>query len=138
MSSTQASLYRENGYLVVPDLFTAAEIGELKAETTRIFRGERGSVAGLLDVTAQMSDAEVLRKYLAIHFPHKLSPLIRRFLSHPALIDVLTRLIGLNVKCMQSMLFSQGPGQARASLASGRVLHPHARPIAHGGLDRDR
>ena len=111
MSSTQAAYYADNGYLVVPGLFTGAEIGELKAETTRIFRGERGPVPGLLDGSAQMPDAEVLRKYLAIHFPHKLSPLIRRFLSHPALIDVLTSLIGPNVKCMQSMLFVKGPGK---------------------------
>lgn len=111
MSSSQADFYRENGYLVVPDLFTAAELAELKAETTRIFRGERGSVPGLLDVTAQMSDADVLRKYLAIHFPHKLSPVIQRSLAHPAVVEVLTRLIGPNVKCMQSMLFVKGPGK---------------------------
>lgn len=42
MSNAQADFYRQNGYLVVPDLFTAAEIQELKAETARIFRGSAG------------------------------------------------------------------------------------------------
>ena len=111
MTASQAEFYRQNGYLVVPDLFTAAEIQELKAETSRIFRGERGPVEGLLEVAPQMTDAEVLRKYLAIHFPHKLSPLIERNLSHPAIVEVLTRIIGPNVKCMQSMLFVKGPGK---------------------------
>jgi len=40
---------------------------------------------------------------------------MRRHLSHPAQVDVLTRIIGPNVKCMQSMLFiksSGKPGQA--------------------------
>ena len=68
MTTPQADFYRQNGYLVVPDVFTAAEMQELKVETTRIFRGKRGPVEGLLEVAPQMTDAEVLRKYLAIHF----------------------------------------------------------------------
>ena len=80
MTTPQADFYRQNGYLVVPDLCTAVEMQELKVETTRIFRGNLGPVEGLLEVTPQMTDAEVLRKYLAIHFPHKLSPMIERSL----------------------------------------------------------
>jgi len=111
MTTPQADFYRQNGYLVVPDLFTAAEMQELQVETTRIFRGKRGPVEGLLEVAPQMTDAEVLRKYLAIHFPHKLSPMIERSLSHPGIVEVLTHIIGPNVKCMQSMLFVKGPGK---------------------------
>ena len=111
MTTPQADFYRQNGYLVVPDLFTAAEMQELKVETTRIFRGKRGPVEGLLEVAPQMTDAEVLRKYLAIHFPHKLSPMIERSLSHRGIVEVLTHIIGPNVKCMQSMLFVKGPGK---------------------------
>ena len=111
MTTSQAVFYRQNGYLVVPDLFSAAEMQELKVETTRIFRGKRGPVEGLLEVAPQMTDAEVLRKYLAIHFPHKLSPMIERSLSHPGIVEVLTHIIGPNVKCMQSMLFVKGPGK---------------------------
>ena len=58
---------------------------------------------------------EVLRRYLCIHFPHKISPAMHDVLAHPALVEVLTRIIGPNVKCMQSMLFikaSGKPGQA--------------------------
>jgi ectoine hydroxylase-related dioxygenase (phytanoyl-CoA dioxygenase family) len=111
MTAALGDSYRKNGYLVVPNLFTAAEIGEFKAETTRLFRGERGPVEGLLDVTPQMTDAEVLRQYLAIHFPHRLSPVIERSLAHPGIVEVLTKIIGPNIKCMQSMLFVKGPGK---------------------------
>jgi hypothetical protein len=45
MNAAMGDLYRENGYLVVPNLFTASEIGEIKAETTRLFRGERGPIS---------------------------------------------------------------------------------------------
>jgi ectoine hydroxylase-related dioxygenase (phytanoyl-CoA dioxygenase family) len=111
MVTDQAQIYRDNGYLIVPDLFSAAAIDELRAETVSIFRGHRGPVAGLLNVDSKVSDAEVLRKYLAIHFPHKISPVIERCLSHPGVVDVLTKIIGPNVKCMQSMLFVKGPGK---------------------------
>jgi len=111
MNAALGEFYRENGYLVVPDLFTAIEIREFKAETTRLFRGERGPIEGLLKVTPQMTDTEVLRQYLAVHFPHKLSPVIERSLAHPGIVEALTLIIGANVKCMQSMLFVKGPGK---------------------------
>jgi phytanoyl-CoA hydroxylase len=57
----------------------------------------------------------VLRRYLCIHFPHKISPLMLEVARLPAVVDVLTRIIGPNVKMMQSMLFMKAegkPGQA--------------------------
>ena len=102
--------YDENGYLVVPDLFSQAEIEELRSEAVSIFCGRRGAVDGLLNADVSLSDAEVLQKYLAIHFPHKISPAIASCLSHPRLIEVLTHLVGPNLKCMQSMLFINSIG----------------------------
>jgi ectoine hydroxylase-related dioxygenase (phytanoyl-CoA dioxygenase family) len=53
-----------------------------------------------------------LKKYVAIHFPHKISPLIYASLSHKKIIDVLVNIVSPNIKCMQSMLFVKGPGKA--------------------------
>lgn len=114
MKSGQARDYFESGYLVVPNLLTKDEIAELKREATQIFRGRRGHVEGLIAVEG-LDDAEVLKKYLAIHFPHKMSPLIERYLAHSGITGILTQLIGPNVKSMQSMLFVKGPGKAGQS-----------------------
>lgn len=57
----------------------------------------------------------VIRRYACIHFPHKLSPLMRQTLAHPVVVAALTEVIGPDVKAMQSMLFTKGegkPGQA--------------------------
>ena len=62
-----------------------------------------------------MSDNELLSHFLALHFPHKMSPLFRSMLDSAELVQYLAELIGPNVKCMQSMLFvkkSGKPGQA--------------------------
>jgi phytanoyl-CoA hydroxylase len=63
----------------------------------------------------ELEDEAVLRRYLCIHFPHKVSPLMRDIARLPAAVEALTQVIGPNVKMMQSMLFmkSEGrPGQA--------------------------
>jgi ectoine hydroxylase-related dioxygenase (phytanoyl-CoA dioxygenase family) len=107
--------YKEKGYLVVPDLFSPAEIAALRRETAGIFRGERGHVEGMLDTVDGLSDADVLKQYVAIHFPHKISPVIFQTLFHKGVIEILKDIIGPDVKCMQSMLFVKGPGKAGQS-----------------------
>src|SRR5258708_4750134 len=105
--------FTEQGYLAVPGAIE--DIEELRAETTRICRGEVGDVRGLIPADLQDSDADVLRRYLCVHFPHKISQVMYRYLAHPVIVDVLTKIIGPNVKCMQSMLFVKAagkPGQA--------------------------
>jgi len=106
--------YREQGYLIAPELLNAGEIEALKKETVEIFKGNRGLVDGLIDAEGA-SDAELLKRYVAIHFPHKISPLIEAHLSHPAITKILTGIVSDNVKCMQSMLFVKGPGKAGQS-----------------------
>ncbi|MFL5801740.1 MAG: phytanoyl-CoA dioxygenase family protein [Roseiflexaceae bacterium] len=115
-ASTEASrFFHEHGYLVVESALSAAEIDALNAEAAAICRGNRGDVRGVLPVAASDSDVDVMRRYLCIHFPHKISQVMYHTLAHPAIVNVLTTIIGPNIKCMQSMLFikaSGKPGQA--------------------------
>jgi phytanoyl-CoA hydroxylase len=112
---TAASDYDRQGYLIIPDALSQAMIASARAETTAICRGLRGGIDGVTPTREQDDDAAVLRRYLCIHFPHKISPLMLDIGRLPAVLDVLTAVIGPNVKLMQSMLFikSEGkPGQA--------------------------
>lgn len=107
--------YAENGYFVIAGAFTPAEVEELRAETVAICRGERGVVRGGRPVPQGESDDAVLRRYLCIHFPHKLSAIMRATLFNAPALRALTATVSPNVKCMQSMLFikpSGKPGQA--------------------------
>ena len=47
------------------------------------------------------SGEDVLKRYLAIHFPHKISPMIADIIKEPKIASVLQQIIGPNVKCMQ-------------------------------------
>jgi phytanoyl-CoA hydroxylase len=104
-----------DGYLVVPDALSAAELAELRAEAVRICRGELGEIPGVVPAGPEDGDDDVLSRYLCIHHPTKASLVARSYLAHPAIVDVLRAVIGPNVKCMQSMLFIKAagkPGQA--------------------------
>jgi len=107
--------YEARGYLIVPDLLDPPLLDAARAEATAICRGGLGDVDGLIAAGTHEDDDAVLRRHLCIHFPHKLSPLLRDVARLPAAVDTLTRVIGPNVKMMQSMLFvkaSGKPGQA--------------------------
>ena len=110
-----AEFYERNGYYVLKNGFSLDEVQALREETVRICAGEVGAVAGADGRLPGETDDELLRRYLCIHFPHKISSLMHDALSQPKLVEALTAMIGPNVKCMQSMLFikaSGKPGQA--------------------------
>jgi ectoine hydroxylase-related dioxygenase (phytanoyl-CoA dioxygenase family) len=115
ITTENIQFYQDYGYLVARGLFSPTEVEELKTDTAKIFKGNYGQVEGMLPVAENESDSDVLKKYVAIHFPHKISPVIKKYLSHAAVIDVLTNIVSPNVKCMQSMLFVKGPGKAGQS-----------------------
>jgi phytanoyl-CoA hydroxylase len=110
------SFFRDNGFLVLENAVSDAEVNALNANAAAICRGEYGQAVGLEDArNSSLSNDEIMRQYLCIHFPHKASPLMHQTLSHTSIVDVLTQVIGPNVKSMQSMLFikaSGKPGQA--------------------------
>jgi phytanoyl-CoA hydroxylase len=114
VQSGRAASFEANGYLVLDDLLSSDEVEALRHETAEICRGHRGPVRGL-QPGDQPDDDEVMRQYLCVHFPHKISDAMRATVAHPRVVEVLAELVGPNIKCMQSMLFIKHagkPGQA--------------------------
>jgi ectoine hydroxylase-related dioxygenase (phytanoyl-CoA dioxygenase family) len=113
--SDRRTRYRHDGFVIEPELLSSDEVAALRHELVRIVRGELGPVDGLEAPGPAEPDGDVIRRYACIHFPHKLSAVMRDAVTHPAIVDVLRDLIGPDVKAMQSMLFTKGegkPGQA--------------------------
>ncbi len=109
-----AQAYERDGYVAVDGLLTPQEVDDLKAEAAAIARGERGEVIGAAPAQGRSDDA-VMGELLAIHFPHKASAAMHAAMAHPRVVEVLTALIGPDVKAMQTMLFVKRagkPGQA--------------------------
>ena len=107
--------YDEQGYFVIEDAFSPEEITALRDDATAICRGAHGPLQGRPEIPPDATDAEVLKQILCIHFPHKISAIMRASLDQTTLTRALVAALGPNVKCMQSMLFiksSGKPGQA--------------------------
>ncbi len=105
--------YDRDGFIAVPGLVPADTVDALREETVTIATGGRGDIIGSDLVTGDGQDR--LKSILAIHFPHKASPVMRAMLHDEAIVEILTHLIGPDVKAMQSMLFVKNagkPGQA--------------------------
>ncbi len=86
---SQRPRYESDGYLIVRSMLADEAVAAPNAETARV------------------ADPSVL----AVHFPHKLSATFRGALHHPAMVALLTQLIGPDVKAIQSMLFVKRPGK---------------------------
>jgi len=114
--------FKRDGFAVLRNAFSPTEVAAINHQALKICRGDLGAVdtavqSGLDPAGTPLieTDAEVLRRYLCIHYPHKLSDEIRATIAQPSIVNALTQVIGPNVKSMQSMLFikSEGkPGQA--------------------------
>jgi hypothetical protein len=74
-----ARFWDENGYYVLENALSMPEVEQLRAETARICAGEAGEIRGANPRIEGQSDDEVLRQYLCIHFPHKISRYRRCF-----------------------------------------------------------
>lgn len=107
--------YQKSGFLVVPNALSPGEVDELRQDAVDLCRGQWGEVRNLPDFDDDETDDELLQKVLCIHMVHKISPIQHRYLAQRTMVDVLTKIIGPNVKCMQSMYFVKSagrPGQA--------------------------
>ena len=91
--------YHRDGFALVEGFLPDEDLEVLRAETTRICRqelaaatGQDAATASEADIANVPSDPEVLRRFLCIHFPHKVSPTMLELLSHPRAVDNLVEL----------------------------------------------
>ena len=114
VSQAQIEAYQEQGFLVVEGLLNDEDVEAIRSDAIKLCRGEYKS-ENLHPVPNAESDTAPLSRYLCIHQPHHVSPVMREYLAHPAVSRALSRLVAPDVKCMQSMLFIKPPrfpGQA--------------------------
>lgn len=115
LSVDQVAQYKEQGFMVLPGALDTRAVEVLREDTARLCRWVYGPIAGDTAPEPDETDDDLLQRHLCIHFPHKISPVMRQTLAAPPIVAALTSIIGPNVKCMQSMLFVKAtgmPGQA--------------------------
>jgi ectoine hydroxylase-related dioxygenase (phytanoyl-CoA dioxygenase family) len=96
--------YEENGYLLVPGVFDAAEVEEMKDALARILAAEAGET--------NHSWSAVEDRGLVLKGHHDLQyhdAVFTRMVAHPRLVAVLTDLIGPNVQLHHSKMLVKPP-----------------------------
>ncbi len=130
--SAAAEAYVEHGFFVAEGLFGADELAELKTDLIRLARGEY-PCKSLQPLPAGIDDAQALERILCIHMPHFVSPVVKRYTSHPAIAETLGEIVGAHmadglwnggVKCMQSMFFAKPPGKPGQAWHQDEVFIP--------------
>ncbi len=114
MDAAISEQFQAQGFCVVEGALDGREVDRLCGEAIDVCLGRRGVIASNATDRCRAVD-EVNDRVIAVHFPHKISALFREYVGHPSITQVLTEIIGPNVKCMQSMIFMKGrgmPGQA--------------------------
>jgi phytanoyl-CoA hydroxylase len=115
--------YRNNGFALLANALGAEDVAAINADALRLCRGDYGELAygdpadgwsgsrpnSLAE--ADLSDEGLLRRYICIHHPHKVSKPARAALAAPRVVDALVGVVGPNVKAMQSMLFIKSEGK---------------------------
>ena len=108
--SALKAAYDRDGFVAVEGLLNADEVEALRAEIVAVALGERGEIAGA-EPRDGRSDEALVGDILAIHMPHKISPLMRATMAHRRIVPILEALISPNVKAMQTMVFVKRPGK---------------------------
>jgi ectoine hydroxylase-related dioxygenase (phytanoyl-CoA dioxygenase family) len=101
--------YRENGYVIVPDLLDAATLSAARQVTAELVEGASG-VAGhteLYDLEpSHRPDAPRVRRIKSPHLHHEI---FRRIMRTPRLVEILTQLLGAGVRLHGSKLNMKAP-----------------------------
>lgn len=90
--------YRRDGFLVVHDLYSPEEVSEMRQVLAELIEGARGLETHdpVYDLEpSHRPDAPRVRR---IKTPFKVHPLFRRMAEHPRLVEVLSRLIGPDIR----------------------------------------
>ena len=115
--------YRTHGFALLANALSAEEVASINDDALRLCRGDYGELAygdpadgwsgprPKSFAEADLSDEDLLRRYICIHHPHKVSSTARAALAAPRVVDALVRVVGPNVKAMQSMLFIKSEGK---------------------------
>jgi hypothetical protein len=109
LSPTEVKFYRDQGYLVVPDVLDAATLDVVRAEMARILDGARAVTTHTdhydLEPGHRPDDPRVRR----VKMPHRFYPVFTELMRHPRLVAVLTDLLGPAVRLHGSKINLKSP-----------------------------
>lgn len=110
LTPEQVDFYAENGYLMVPDALTPAEVAELRAEVDAIVAGA-AKVTGHTEIyDLEDGHTPAAPRVRRIKTPHRHFDYFKRLVRHPRLTAMLAALLGPNIRLHGSKLNMKSAG----------------------------
>lgn len=102
--------YRQTGYLVVDGVLDGTGLAAIRSDLDRVV-AEAAKVSTNDDIyDLEASHTAQLPRVRRIKTPHKVMPSVRELIRHPAMIGILTRLLGSGVRFQTSKLNMKSAG----------------------------
>jgi ectoine hydroxylase-related dioxygenase (phytanoyl-CoA dioxygenase family) len=106
----EVEAYRRDGYLVVPDVLSARELGQLQ-EIIDVWVSQAANVDTHTDLyDLEPSHTRAQPRVRRLKTPHRHHLAFRALPSHPKVLAIVTRLIGPNLRLHGSKLNIKAPG----------------------------
>ena len=102
--------YDRDGYIVVPDVLSAAEVAELRSATDEMIEGARGVRENNDIYDLEPSHTPTMPRVRRIKTPDKWHPAYAKMVRHPGIIAVLKDLWGPNIRYDLSKLNMKAAG----------------------------
>jgi ectoine hydroxylase-related dioxygenase (phytanoyl-CoA dioxygenase family) len=109
ISERDVEFYRENGYVVVPDLLDAPMLSAARQVIVEFVEGARGVTGHTEIYDLEPSHRPEAPRVRRIKTPHLHHEIFRRLMRTPAMIEVLTQLLGPDVRLHGSKLNMKAP-----------------------------
>ena len=94
IGTKEAAFYHENGYLVVDDVYTAAEVAAMRAVLGELVENAKGLNDHNEVYDLEPSHTSGRPRVRRIKEPTKVHSIYRKMVEHPKLISVMNKLIG--------------------------------------------
>src|ERR1035438_6577193 len=98
LTVTQIEFYRENGYVVVPDVISPDVLAKARAKLAELI--ERSREVSASDATYDLEDAHTARnpRVRRIKDPHNAGEVYDNMLKSPEIMDRVSQLIGRDLR----------------------------------------
>jgi phytanoyl-CoA hydroxylase len=115
LAERQKSFWQENGYLVVDDLLSPAEVEELRRRSDALVEPAKGITESTdrFHLKVGATHGALIQR---VAEPHELGGEWMNLAKHPRLLDVIEPLLGPNIQLYYSMLMLKPPRQGFTSL----------------------
>lgn len=114
LTSEQIARYRRDGFLIVENVLSAAEIARLRSVTDRLVDTAREVTAHTTVYDLEPSHTPADPRVRRIKHPHKVDPVFDDIMRHERIVAILRDLIGPAIRWDESKLNMKSPGYGAA------------------------